>query len=282
MIPENSNPVEASILIQDLHFPECLRWHDSELFFCDMYGNTLHAYDPSNGELRTVAEIAHPGGIGWLPDGRMLAVASEDRQILEIGKDTNHVYADLSDLVPGWLNDMYVDDDGSIYVGNFGYDLFSEEPRVTQLAVVDIYGEITMQSDDVLFPNGIVKRSDGKLVVAETFAKCLTTFVIEAGGNLRYESRLPVGEAFPDGICIDDEDQIWISSVFDKAVIRVSQGGEMDSRAVSQMAFSCVLGGADGRTLFVATAPDFEPANRRVARSGKIETIRVEVPSKYT
>lgn len=269
---------DTSVVIEDLHFPECLRWHDDRLFFCDMYGDAVHSFDPETGELRTVAEVFHPGGIGWLPDGRMLVVASEDRRILEVGDFGNRPYADLDGIVPGWLNDILVDGTGRIFAGNFGYDLFGEEPRPTQLAVIDTDGTIVMQADDVLFPNGMVKRSDGALIVAETFAHALTSFRIGDDGGLTREASLSLGEAVPDGICIDAEDHVWISSVYDHEAIRVSPTGELERHPVSQMAFACMLGGADRRTLFVATAPDFEPEDRRANREGRIEAVRVEVP----
>ena len=274
MTAEQAGSAGTEILIGDLHFPECLRWHDGELCFCDMYGDAVYAYSPDSGRLRTIAEVYHPGGIGWLPDGRLLVVASEDRRILEVGEQGNRVYADLSAVAPGWLNDMLVDSDGRVYVGNFGYDLFAEEPRPTELAVVDPDGAIRVQPEPVLFPNGMAKRSDGALVVAETFAHCLTTFGID-NGRLRRESSLSVGEAVPDGICIDAEDRVWIASVYDHAAIRVAADGGMERHAVSQMAFACVLHGDDADTLFVATAPDFEPAARRAERAGRIEVIRV-------
>jgi sugar lactone lactonase YvrE len=268
----------TSIAIEGLHFPECLRWHQGRLFFSDMYGDSVHSFDPASSELRTVAEVFHPGGIGWLPDGRMLVVASEDRRILEVSEHENRPYADLAGIAAGWVNDMLVDRTGRIYVGNFGYDLFSEEPRATRLAVVEPDGTATLQADDVLFPNGMVKRSDGKLVVAETFANCLTTFAIADDGSLRRESSLPLGEIVPDGFCIDVEDHVWVSSVFGCEVVRVSPEGTMERHAVGQMAFACMLGGDDGRTLFVATAPDFEPADRRARTEGRIEALQVEVP----
>jgi hypothetical protein len=37
-------------------------------------------------------------------------------------------------------------------------------------------------------------------------------------------------------------------------------------------------GGADRRTLFVATAPDFEPEEQRASRDGRIEMLRVQLP----
>jgi sugar lactone lactonase YvrE len=173
---------------------------------------------------------------------------------------------------------MLVDRTGRIYVGNFGYDLFSDEPCPTQLIVVDTDGRASLQADDVVFPNGIVKRSDGKLVVAESFGKCLTTFSVEDDGSVWRESSIPLGELVPDGICIDAEDHVWISSVYTDEVARVAPSGELERHPVGQAAYACMLGGDDGRTLFVATAPDFEPDARRARAEGRIETLRVDVP----
>lgn len=269
----------AEIAVADLHFPECLRWRDGELFFADMYGDRVHALDPATGALRTVAEVFHPAGIGWLPDGRMLAVASEDRQILEVGAAGNQPYADLSGIAPGWVNDMLVDADGRIYAGNFGYDLFDDEPRPTQMIVVQPDGSAALQADDVVFPNGEAKLSDGRLVVAETFGKCLTTFRVAADGTLSREAAIPLGDTTPDGICVDAEDHLWVTTVSTSEVLRVALTGEVVERhAVRQPSFDCMLGGGDGRTLFVATSPDYEPADRRARAEGLIETLRVDVP----
>lgn len=270
--------VEAMEVVGGLHFPECLRWYDEHLYFVDMYGDSVQAFDPVSGGLEVVAEVFHPGGIGWLPDGRLLAVASEDRRIFEVGRAANAEYADLNGIVPGWLNDIMVDGNGRVYAGNFGYDLFGEEPRPTHVAVIETDGSVRMQADEVLFPNGIVTRSDGRIVVAETFAKALTTFVVAADGSLARESSIDLGEVVPDGICIDAEDHVWVSSVYGEAVVRVSPSGEQEHHPVSQCAFACMLGGEDRRTLYVATAPDFEPGLRRSRTEGKIEAIRVEVP----
>jgi sugar lactone lactonase YvrE len=58
----------------------------------------------------------------------------------------------------------------------------------------------------------------------------------------------------------------------------VSPDGALERRPVSQPSYACMLGGEDGRTLFVATAPDFEPADRRARTDGRIEALRVDVP----
>ena len=42
--------------------------------------------------------------------------------------------------------------------------------------------------------------------------------------------------------------------------------------------FACMLGGADGRTLFACLAPDFDEHARSAAREATLAAIRVDVP----
>ena len=267
------------VVIDGLHFAECLRWREGRLYFCDMYGDNVQSFDPATGERNVVGELFHPGGIGWLPGGQMLAVASEDRRILEVSSDGNAPYADLSEVAPGWTNDMLVDRQGRAYVGNFGYDLFSEEPRPTQLILVDTDRTVTVEPGELLFPNGMARRSDGALVVAETFGHRLALFAVGDDGHLTPTATVALEEELtPDGICVDAEDAIWFASVFSQEVVRVDARGELERHGLSQNAYSCVLGGEDRRTLYIATAPDHEPADRRARAEGRIEAIRVDVP----
>ena len=266
-------------VVDDIHFGECLRWRDGLLWFVDMYGDEVLTFDPASGERKVVGEVFHPGGIGWLPDGRLLAVASEDRTVFEVGPDGNEPYVDLSEVAPGWTNDMFVGRDGRAYVGNFGYDLFTEELRPTQLIMVDADRTVTVEPGELGFPNGMVRRSDGKLVVAETFAPGLALFDVGEDGHLTPAGRIELEpDLTPDGICIDAEDAVWLASVLTHEVVRVDTAGNAERLAVDQNAYACMLGGEDRRTLFVATSPDHEPANRRAAKESRIEAIRVEVP----
>lgn len=274
-----SSQSKFETVVEDLHFGECLRWRDGLLYFVDMYGDVVKSFDPATGEQHVVGEVFHPGGIGWLPDGRMLAVASEDKKVFEVGAEGNEPYVDLSAVSPGWTNDMIVGRDGRAYVGNFGYDLFNEEMRPTQLVMVDADRTVTVEPGELAFPNGMVWRSDGKLVVAESFAPSLALFEVDADGHLIPAGKIELDEDLtPDGICIDAEDAVWFASVYSQEVVRVDVDGNTERLPVSQNAYACMLGGEDRQTLFVATAPDHEPANRRAAAEGRIEATRVEVP----
>jgi sugar lactone lactonase YvrE len=239
----------------------------------------VKTFDPASGEQKVVGEVFHPGGIGWLPDGRMLAVASEDKKVFAVGAEGNEPYVDLGAVAPGWTNDMFVGRDGRAYVGNFGYDLFAEEMRPTQLIMVDTDRTVTVEPGELGFPNGMVRRSDGKLVVAETFTPGLALFDVGDDGHLTPAGQIALDDDLtPDGMCVDAEDAVWFASVLSQEVVRVDIDGNAERFPVSQNAYACMLGGEDRQTLFVATAPDHEPANRRAAAEGLIEAIRVDVP----
>ena len=82
-------------------------------------------------------------------------------------------------------------------------------------------------------------------------------------------------------MCLDAEGAIWVASPATAEVIRVKEGGEiLDRIPVETNAFACMLGGDDLKTLFICTskASGVYPDAALREKSGKIETIKVEVP----
>ena len=60
---------------------------------------------------------------------------------------------------------------------------------------------------------------------------------------------------------------------------RVREGGEVTHRVpTGRMAIACMLGGTDGRTLFVLTSESVHPEECEKLRSARIERLEVEVP----
>lgn len=270
------------VLAGGLAFPEGPRWRGGKLFFSDMHACQVLAVDMA-GRREVVCEVAaQPSGLGWLPDGRMLVVSMRDRKLMRLDRDGLKMVADLSKLAPFHCNDMVVDARGRAYVGNFGFDLYGNEtPRATTLVMVAPDGAARVVADELMFPNGMVITPDGKTLVAgETFGRRLTAFDIGADGSLTNRRVwADLGNSFPDGICLDAENAIWVACPTMSEVIRVKQGGEVAGRIkVETDAFACMLGGADGRTLFVATAPSSDPEKCRATRAGRIEITQVEVP----
>ena len=271
--------------VKELAFPESPRWHDGALWFSDFYTRRVNRATP-DGRVETVVEVpGQPSGLGWLPDGRLLVVSMNDRRLLRLDGGALTVAADLSALAPAPCNDMLVDAKGRAYIGNFGFDLQARAPFAsTSLIMVTPEGAARVVATDMHFPNGTVLTPDGStLIVGESYGQRLTAFDVLADGSLanrRVWAQLHGKGVGPDGICLDAEGAVWLASPVTREVLRVREGGQITHRIpTADQAVACMLGGADRRTLFVATGRVLVTPEESLAhRSGMISSVRVEVP----
>ena len=275
--------MKTEVVLDGLAFPEGPRWHEGRLWFSDMHAHRVLAMAPDGAVEEIVQVPEQPSGLGWLPDGRLLVVSMRDRKLLRLEPDGLAVHADLWDLATYHLNDMVVDDAGRAYVGNFGFDLDAQEqPREAEVLRVDPDGKARVAADGMRFPNGSVITPDGRtLIVGESFGACLTAFPIAADGSLGERRTWATLEgAVPDGICLDAEGAVWVASPVSNQVLRVHEGGAVSARIdVDQMAIACMLGGDDGRTLYVLTSATTHAEEAPRLLSGRIEAVRVEAPT---
>lgn len=275
--------MKTTTLLDGLCFGEGPRWHDGALWLSDMHDHKVLRVT-ADGSSETVCEVPHwPSGLGWLPDGDLLVVSMTDRRLLRFDGDELRPHADLWNLASFHCNDMVVDASGRAYVGNFGFDLHAQKkPRPAELICVEPDGSARVVARDLRFPNGTVISPDGRtLIVGESWGACLTAFDVASDGSLsnrRVWAEQPDG-ALPDGICLDADGGIWLASPSTNECLRQVEGGEITHRvALAQGAFACMLGGEDGRTLFIITAASSDPDDCRRLRSGTIETCRAPYP----
>lgn len=289
---------EISTVLSDLAYVECPRWHEDRIWVSDFYTHQVLSAREDGSDVREEAQVpGQPSGLGWLPDGRLLIVSQHDRRLLRRELDGSLVtHADLSGHVTGDPNDMVVDAQGRAYVGNFGFDLMgggAVEPTV--LLLVDPDGTVTEVADDMWFPNGSVITDNNVLLVNESFANRISAFDIHADGSLANrrewasfgpmptEREMPaaIGQLSiaPDGCGLDAEGALWIADALGARVLRVQEGGQiLEEVTVTPGVFACMLGGLDGRTLFLCSAPDFDSTARRAAREAVLKSCRVDVP----
>ena len=276
----------SDVLLTGLGFGESPRWHDGRLWFSDMGTNELSAIDTA-GEREVIATLpGMPMGSGWLPepDGRMLIVSSRDGKLLRREPDGSLVlYCDLAVLDPHPWSDMAVDSRGNAYIGNIGFDFPGGAPAPGILALVTPGGTARQVADGLQFPNGIAITPDNRtLIVAESYASRLTAYDIAADGTLsgrRVWAELD--NAAPDGICLDAEGAIWYADVPNRHCVRVREGGEVITTvALDRGCFACILGGADGRTLFIVAAEFAGPASFApgAPRTGQVVTVPAPAP----
>lgn len=271
------------LLAEGIDFGEGPRWHDGRLWYSDFYQHTICSVG-SDG-VRRVEHEHHdrqPSGLGWLPDGRLLFVSMAELQVLRREHDGSVViHGDMSRFASTACNDMVVARNGDAYVGNFGFDLNAgDKPTTTCLVRVSVDGEVAAVADDLFFPNGSVILRDTTLVVGESFGGRYTAFDIGADGSLvNRRVWAEVAGMAPDGCAADADGAIWFSDAIGSQVVRVREGGEItDKVETPDHTYCCMLGGDDGHTLFAFTCAGSHPDTAAGTGTGKIWTMRVDVP----
>jgi sugar lactone lactonase YvrE len=283
---------ETQVLAEGLYFGEGPRWREGRLWFSDFYDHAVKSVS-LDGDLRTEFVIDdQPSGLGWLPDGSMLIVSMTKRQVLRRTADgAVSLHADLGALAGFHCNDMVVDAAGRAYVGNFGFDLDAELARrgaasvladhpAAVLALIEPDGRVRPAARDMHFPNGPAITPDGgTLIIGETLAGVLTAFDIAADGALsRRRVWASTQPRLPDGIALDAEGAVWIANPLAPECVRIREGGEvLDVIDTGQPCFACMLGGGDGKTLFMLTAVSSGP-RAETARTGRVLIAAVDAP----
>jgi sugar lactone lactonase YvrE len=246
--------LQARVLLSGLAYVESPRWHEDRLWFSHWGMEQFVAVD-IDGDSEVVA--AAPPGLGWaadwLPDGRRLMTGPQ--LMREEPDGTMVVHADLSDIAPQGCSEITVDGRGNAYVNSINFDfLGGAPPQAGLIALVRPDGSAETVAGDIAFPNGMVVTPDNRtLIVSESFTSTLLAFDIAADGTLSNRRVWATGIG-PDGICLDADGAIW-TGTRPHTCGRVLEGGEiLEEVEVDRDVFACMLGGPDGRTLFMMAA----------------------------
>jgi sugar lactone lactonase YvrE len=269
-----STTVETHVLLSGLTVGESPRWHDGRLWFANWGAQEIVAVD-LQGNKEVIAHSPDVAGysIDWLPDGRLLMTGAQLTRREADGKFVTH--ADLSGVSPYGWNEIVVDSRANIYVNSVNFRFGQEDFRPGLIALVTPDGTVRQVADSIAFPNGMVVSPDN-----------LTAFDIADDGSLsnrRIWAELG-GPGGGDGICLDADGAIWASVLYEDrpGCVRVREGGQVLQRIDLQHAcFACMLGGEDGRTLFMLVA-DWLGVERMGelfrSQTGKVLTARAPAP----
>lgn len=281
-------------LATGIYFGEGPRWRNGRLWFSDFYSHRVCSVDLA-GDLRTELEVeGRPSGLGWMPDGSLLVVRMELRQLWRRWPDGRfEPHADLADHSAFLCNDLVVDAQGRAYVGNFGFDLDAEihargaesvlaDHPTTVLALVQPDGSVSdaAPGQRFSFPNGMVITPDGRtLILGETLAGRLTALDIGADGTLSNRREwAPTWPAIPDGIALDAAGAVWIANPLAPECRRIGAGGEVLEvvETGDLPCYACMLGGPAGRHLFMLVAPSSDATEAAKAPKGKVLVTEVD------
>ena len=259
------------------------RWHEDRLWFVDCMARKLLSLTVT-GECTEHASFADdtPCGLGVLPDGQIVVLTMFRKRLYTFAGGKLSLYADLSDVAAGTIDDMIVDGKGYAYVGDLGFDLPPPPDRgaVGRIILVMPDGTVRVVAEGLRFPNGIAVSADNsRLVVAEMDGECLAEYVIEADGGLRFTRRLGRMKD-PDGICLDRDGSVWVASFNEDAFVRIDRDGKELQRIhlPGRRAIACALGGPDRTTLFCLSAVTSPEELRQRKSSARIDVVAVGTP----
>jgi sugar lactone lactonase YvrE len=276
--------MKRRLFAEGFGFLESPRWRNDHLWVSDMVGRRVVCLGRDGTEHTSLEFPDRPSGLGWLPDGRLLAVGMNERTVFRLEPSGWAVHADLSHLVSSPLNDMVVAPTGAAYVTGLGYDADTEEPRTTRIILVRPDGSFEVLDGDLWRPNGCVISPDcTTLIVAETRLHRLSAFTIDGDGRLhdqRVHATFPSG-SWADGICLDTDGAVWAADPKGQRCFRVRADGDC-SDVIDTAPYPCVactLGGEEQHTLYLLLCPlaDFDDTTSR--GRARIESFEVDVPA---
>ena len=276
---------ELRALLSGLVFGEQPRWHDGRLWFSDWGTQDVIAVDLDGSTEIILQGPSFPLCVDWLPDGSLLVVSARDGLLLRRERDGSLVtYSDLKPASdPPAINELVVDGRGNAYVNGGGFNMMAGEefaPGVIALVAPD--GSARQVAGGLAFPNGMLVMPGGStLIVAESYARRLTAFDIDADGGLSNRRVwADLGDGVPDSICADDQNAVWYADVPNKRCVRVREGGQvLQAIGLDRGCFACALGGPNGTTLFMLAQEWSGPQNMfKGPRSGLVLTTEAPAP----
>jgi sugar lactone lactonase YvrE len=275
--------IKLSCLLDGGRYFEGPRWHSGRLWFVDCMNRTLLSLSSSGTcEQHAKFDDDTPCGLGILPDSKIVVLTMFRKHLMSCVDGRLSLYADLSRIAKGTIDDMIVDGLGRAYVGDLGFDFPPPPDRgpAGRIILVMPDGAARVVAEGLRFPNGIAISADNsRLVVAEMDGECLTEYHIEADGGLNFRRRFGNMKA-PDGICLDREGAAWVASFDEDAFIRIDRDGRELRRieVAGRRAIACVLGGPERRTLFCLSAVTSHEELRQGKSSARIDAVDVEIP----
>ena len=235
----------------------------NRLYYSDVRGGGVFRRSP-DGEIETlIPDRPSVGGIALNEGGGILVTGPSLAQWNEESGELREIFTEWEGKPLFGLNDLTMDDQGSIWAGSFGCDIhkfdFKSTPPVGSLFRIDPPGQITHMWEGVEVTNGLGFSPDRKLLYhCDSTTKAVWAYEVRADRTVsdrQLFAELP--EGMPDGMTVDIEGGVWVATVAGRGeVIRFKPDGTIDQRikVPAKTVTSVAFGGPDMSDLYVVTA----------------------------
>ena len=236
----------------------------NRLYFSDVRGGGVFRRSP-DGQIETLIpkDRKAVGGIALNEDGGMLVTGLSLARWDEQSGQVTEIFGDWDGKPLFGLNDLTIDDQGSIWVGSFGCDInkfdFKSTPPPGSLFRVDPSGQVTHLWEGVEVTNGLGFSADRSLLYhCDSTTRAVWAYEVRADRTVsdrQLFAKLPDG--MPDGMTVDVEGGVWVAVVAGSGeVVRFKPDGTLDQRIniPAKTITSVAFGGPDMCDLYVVTA----------------------------
>jgi D-xylonolactonase len=235
---------------------------DDSLYFVDIKGREVLAFNPASGELR---RWPMPQMIGWLlprTGGGWLAGFQRGVATLTLDPVVQlkwlHVMHDTGS--PMRLNDAKADDTGRLWFGTMND---SDETQPDGSLYRCVAGAPPEQVDaGYCVTNGPAFSLDGHTMFhTDSMVRTIYAFDVSAAGALSNKRRFVVfdaDEGYPDGMCIDADGHLWVAHWGGARVTQRDAAGQVLQTVIvaAPHVTNVAFGGPELGDLYITTARD--------------------------
>jgi sugar lactone lactonase YvrE len=233
------------------------------LWWLDILVGEVHAFDPATGADRSWGVGAEVGAAALDDGGRLLLGLPDRLAAFDPSDGSLRTVADLpSGPVALRCNDCRPDPAGRLWLGRMAYD---EAEGVGSLVRIEPDGTVVTVLDGLACPNGMAwPAADPGFVFIDSPRRTVDRYPWDSTTG-RPGTPTPLldlaatdlpPEALPDGMTIDAEDHLWLAVWGGGCLLRIAPDGSIVERTampVSQPT-SCAFGGPELAELYVTSA----------------------------
>ncbi|MFB2553727.1 SMP-30/gluconolactonase/LRE family protein [Ensifer soli] len=248
------------LLAAQTELGECPVWDADRntLFFMDIIGQTLHAYDWASGKDRVMPLPALGGALALSRDGRLIAGLQTGIHTIDpLSGAVTFLVDPEPDKPDHRLNEGKCDPQGRFWVGSIS--ILGRFPTGC-LYRLEKDGRVTQVLDRISVPNTLAWQPDGQhMLFADSVTKQVWRFRYDAETGAIGERKVFIDtsdyKGMPDGIAVDADGGVWIAEFGGGAVHHYSAQGKLEGtvRVPASQVTSCVFAGPDLDRLVIIT-----------------------------
>lgn len=238
-------------------------WHPHEqlLYWVDIEGRNLHLYDPETGNDKAFDVKERIGTIVPLEQGGALVALQNGIHKIDTNTGALTFIAQPIQEKDIRFNDGKCDAAGRFWVGTMALDT---RKGAAVLYRMDLDQTIAQMLDNLTISNGIVWTADNKtMYFIDTRSQQVKAFDfnLENGSisNGRTTIEIDKADGSPDGMAIDENDNLWIALHGGGAVVNYNpKTGELLQKITvpAPQTTACAFGGKNLDTLYITSGTE--------------------------